>query len=104
MKVAKFTTVPLLVGVPLSLSWPLLPPVARGFIWANLISHAAVLGWLYTVAPNRLCTRYLFDQQATAGAALLVVAMALLVGWGWFVIVGRPIRLPSHDRRRSRLI
>ena len=46
VELAKLTTVPLLVGVPLALSWPLLPPVARGFVWANLISHAAVLGWL----------------------------------------------------------
>jgi len=104
VELAKLTTVPLLVGVPLALSWPLLPPVARGFVWANLISHAAVLGWLYTVAPSRLCTRYLFDQQATVGVALLIVAMALLVGWGWFVIVGAPIRLWSYDRTRRQLI
>ena len=99
---AKFTAVPLLVGVPLALSWPLLPPVARGFIWANLISHASVLGWLYTVAPNRLCTRYLYDQQALVGVALLIVAMALLVGWGWFAIAGRPIRPWSRDRAAVR--
>ena len=104
VELAKLTTVPLLVGVPLTLSWPLLPPVARGFLWANLISHAAVLGWLYTVAPDRLCTRYLFDQQAAVGVALLIVAMALLVGWGWFAIVGAPIRLWSHDRTRRQLI
>jgi len=91
VEAAKFATVPLLVGAPLALSWPLLPPVARGFVWANLISHAAVLGWLYSVAPARLCTRYLFDQQAPVGAALLIVAMALLLGWGWFAIVGAPI-------------
>jgi hypothetical protein len=81
-----------------SLSWPLLPAVARGFIWANLISHAAVLGWLYSVAPNRLCTRYLFDQQATVGLVLLIVAMALLIGWGWFAVVGAPISFQSRDR------
>jgi hypothetical protein len=104
VEVAKFTTVPLLVGVPLALSWPLLPPVARGFIWANLISHAAVLGWLYTVAPNRLCTRYLYDQQAAVGLALLIVAMALLVGWGWFAIAGRPMRPWSRGRARGPLI
>jgi len=98
VEAAKFTTIPLLVGVPLSLSWPLLAPVARGFIWANLISHAAVLGWLYTAAPNRLCTRYLYDQQALVGAALFIVAMALLVGWGWFAIAGRPIGPWSRDR------
>ena len=104
LEASKFTTVPLLVGVPLALSWPLLPPVARGFVWANLISHAAVLGWLYTVAPSPLCTRYLFDQQATVGVALLIMAMALLVGCGWFAIVGAPIRLWSHYRTRSQLI
>ena len=75
-----------------------MPPVARGFVWANLISHAAVLGWLYTVAPYRLCTRYLYDQQALVGAALFIVAMALLVGWGWFAIAGRPIGPWSRHR------
>jgi len=98
VEAAKFTAVPLLVGVPLALSWPLMPPVARGFVWANLISHAAVLGWLYTVAPYRLCTRYLYDQQALVGAALFIVAMALLVGWGWFAIAGRPIGPWSRHR------
>ena len=98
VEAAKFTAVPLLIGVPLALSWPLLPPVARGFIWANLISHAAVLGWLYTVAPNRLCTRYLYDQQALVGAALFIVAMALLIGWGWLAIAGRPTGPWSRDR------
>jgi hypothetical protein len=88
VEAAKFATVPLLIGAPLGLSWPLLPPVARGFVWANLVSHAAVLGWLYSVSPIRLCTRYLFDQQATLGAALLVTAMVMLLGWGGFAIVG----------------
>ena len=96
MEAAKFITVPLLVGAPLALSWPLLPPVARGFVWANLISHAAVLGWLYSVAPNRLCTRYLLDQQATLGTTLLIVAMALLLGWGWFAIVGTALKLRAN--------
>ena len=86
VEAAKFTTVPLLIGAPLALSWPLLPHVARGFIWANLVSHAAVLGWLYSVAPNRLCTRYLFDQQAVLGAALLVVALAMLFGLAAYAI------------------
>jgi hypothetical protein len=90
VEAAKFITVPLLVGVPLALSWPLLPPVARGFVWANVISHAAVLGWLYSVAPNRLCTRYLYDQQATLGAVLFIIAASLLLGMAWFAVVGTP--------------
>jgi hypothetical protein len=100
VEMAKFATVPLLVGAPLTLSWPLLLPVARGFVWANLISHAAVLSWLYSVAPARLCTRYLFDQQAILGAALLIVAMLLLLGWGGFAIVG--VRLPQTAQSTPR--
>ncbi len=88
---AKFATVPLFVGAPLALSWPLLPTVARGFVWANLISHSAVLGWLYSVSPNRLCTRYLLDQQATLGAALLIVAAALAIGLAWRAIAGTSV-------------
>jgi hypothetical protein len=94
---AKFTTVPLLIGAPLALSWPMLPHVARGFIWANLVSHAAVLGWLYSVAPNRLCTRYLFDQQAVLGAALLVVALALLFGLAAYAIAAPRRNLLRED-------
>lgn len=90
VEAAKFITVPLLIGVPLALSWPLLPPVARGFIWASVISHAAVLGWLYSVAPNRLCTRYLYDQQAALGTALFIIAAGLLLGLAWFAVVGTP--------------
>lgn len=90
VEAAKFITVPLLAGVPLALSWPLLPPVARGFIWASVISHAAVLGWLYSVAPNRLCTRYLYDQQAALGTALFIIAAGLLFGLAWFALVGTP--------------
>ena len=100
VEAAKLTTVPLLVGAPLAVSWPLLPPVARGFVWANLISHAAVLGWVYSVAPNRLCTSYLFDQQAALGTALLIVAIALLLGWGGFAIVG--VRLPQTAQSTPR--
>jgi hypothetical protein len=32
------------------------------------------------------------DQQVAVGTELLILAMALLVGWGWFAIVGRPMR------------
>jgi hypothetical protein len=79
VEAAKFTSVPLLIGAPLALSWPLLPPVARAFVWANVISHSAVLGWLYRAAPDRLCARYLFDQQATLGTALLIITAVLLL-------------------------
>ncbi len=101
---AKFATVPLFVGAPLALSWKLLPTVARGFVWANLISHAAVLGWLYSVSPNRLCTRYLLDQQATLGAALLIVAASLAIALAWRAIAGTPVsRTPGTGHRPAEI-
>ena len=87
VEAAKFTSVPLLIGAPLALSWPLLPPVARAFVWANVIS---VLGWLYRAAPDRLCARYLFDQQATVGSALLIIAVVLLFALASYAIAGSP--------------
>jgi len=90
VEVAKFTSVPLLMGAPLVLSWPLLPPVARAFVWANVISHAAVLGWLYCATPDRLCARYLIDQQATLGAAMLIIAAVLLLALTLYAIAGSP--------------
>lgn len=111
---AKFASVPLFVGAPLALSWQLLPTVARGFVWANLISQAAVLGWLYSVSPNRLCTRYLLDQQAALGAALLLVAAIVAIALGWRAIArasvsrapgtgtGRRNFLNQHDEEQGR--
>ena len=105
VEAAKFASVPLLIGAPLALSWPLLPPVARAFVWANVISHAAVLGWLYRAAPDRLCARYLFDQQATVGAALLIIAIALLLALALYAIAGSPWQgadgWRSADRART---
>ncbi len=78
---AKLTTVPLLLGLPLARSWPRLPPLGRALIRANLVPMLAVMGWLYHVAPDRLCNSYLLDQQARLGNGLLAVAAALAVAW-----------------------
>lgn len=103
-EMAKFVTVPLLVGAPLALSWPLLASVARGFVWANLVSHAVVLGWLYSASPNRLCARYLLDQQATLGAALLIGAAALGSALAWRAFAGIPVNpAPGCGRRRAEI-
>ena len=81
MEFAKFTSVPLLLGVPLGLSWRRLPLIVRGFLWSKLLSMLIVLGWLYSVAPVRLCTNYLVDEQTLLGRSLLVLAgtVALLL-------------------------
>jgi hypothetical protein len=80
-ELAKFGSLPLLVGLPLALSWARMGPIGRGFVLANAISMLAVAGWLYRESPVRLCSWYLVDQQVLLGNALL--ALALLAGVGW---------------------
>lgn len=79
----KFLTLPLLVGLPLGLSWRRMPALGRAFIWANFIPKLGAIGGLYLAAPIRLCVYYRFDQQELAGCTLIAVALAL--GTTWFV-------------------
>lgn len=79
----KFLSLPLLVGLPLGLSWRRMPPLGRAFIWANFIPKLGAIGGLYLAAPTRLCAYYRLDQQELAGWTLIAVAVAL--GMAWFV-------------------
>lgn len=97
MDVAKFLSLPLLVGLPLGLSWSRMPPLGRAFIWANFIPKLAAVGGLYLMAPTRLCAYYRFDQQATAGWTLIFVAVAL--GTLWFIAAF--IGWPREKKQRS---
>ena len=78
MEVLKFFSLPLLVGLPLALSWARAGQVGRGFVLANAISMIGVVGWLYRQSPVRLCNYYLIDQQILLGDCLL--GLALLMG------------------------
>ena len=89
MDAAKFASLPLLVGLPLALSWHRLPAVGRSFVKANLISMLAFMGWLYLTAPIRLCNFYLVDQQAVVGRALLLLAAIFAVFWAAGALLGR---------------
>lgn len=81
VEAAKFLTVPLLVGLPLALSARRLDCVTAGFLKANFISMALLLGWLYSAAPVRLCNSYLIDDQAMLGTAWLVIAGLAALLW-----------------------
>ncbi len=96
MDAAKFLSLPLLVGLPLGLSWRRMPPLGRAFIWANFIPKLGAIGGLYLGAPVRLCAYYRLDQQATAGWMLIIIAIAL--GLSWFIVVF--IGWPRHERQR----
>ncbi len=91
-EVAKFLTLPLLVGFPLALAWERLGLIGRGFVWTNSISMMAVLGWLYLAAPLRVCNGYLLAQQNTAGLWLLRLSVALFLWWLGSLFVAAPRR------------
>jgi hypothetical protein len=84
IEIAKFLSVPLLVGLPLGLSWRRMPALGRAFIWANFIPKLGAVGGLYLAAPTRLCAYYGLDQQALAGWTL--VALAAVLGCVWFLL------------------
>lgn len=99
----KFLTLPLLVGMPLGLSWRRMPPLGRAFIWANFIPKLGAVGGLYLGAPTRLCAYYRLDQQELAGWTLIAVAVALGITWfiaafiGWTPSCTKQPSRPSAD-------
>jgi hypothetical protein len=96
---AKFVTLPLLVGLPLGLSWQRLPGLGRAFLWANFVPKLGAVGGLYLGAPSRVCAYYRLDQQAAAGWTLIAVATAL--GFLWFLaaFIGWPSAQRDEERR-----
>jgi hypothetical protein len=95
-EVAKFISLPVLVGLPLALSWRRLSAIGRGFVWTNFISMLAVLGWLYIAAPLRVCNGYLVNQQESAGTLMVKLAVLLFLWWlGALFVGGSP--LPSDS-------
>jgi len=87
-EVAKFVSLPLLLGLPLASSWPCLPPLVRGALWANAIPMAAVMGWLYREAPLRLCNNYLRNDQEMLGLGWWGLATLIAGYWTVRALVG----------------
>lgn len=90
MVLAKFVTVPLLVGLPLGVSWPRAGFIVRGLFLLELVATCFRFGWLYLVSPERLCSNYLLDDQQRLGRWLLVIGFVLLLSVAWKVMFGRP--------------
>jgi hypothetical protein len=90
-EIAKFLSLPALVGLPLALAWKQFKTIGRGFIWTNLFSMIAVLGWLYIAAPVRVCNNYLIGQQESAGWWMVKLAVLLFACWlGSLFVGGKP--------------
>ena len=80
---AKFASVPLLIGMPLAISWPRAGFVVRGVWLVEAIAMAFRLGWLYMVSPVLLCSNYLLGDQQQTGKIMLAIgaAICLLLAW-----------------------
>lgn len=78
-EIAKFISLPLLIGLPLSFSWPRLSSIGRSFVLANVAAMLATMGMLYLAAPQRLCTNYLVEAQRTSGIFAVGVGVLLMV-------------------------
>ena len=48
----------------------------------------AVLGWLYIVAPVRVCNSYLVNDQENAGWYMVIGAVLLFLWWLGALLVG----------------
>jgi hypothetical protein len=83
---AKFLSVPLLVGTAASLSWYRCPLIARGVIHVEIIATFLRFGWAYLATDERLCLTYLIGDQQRTGIALCWIGVL----WG-IAAVWRPV-------------
>lgn len=77
----KYITVPIMIGLPLALSWDRLNLTVQGFVWTNVIAMSFVMGWLYANSPVRLCNNYLTEQQLQLGNTLMLISVFLLLSF-----------------------
>ncbi len=89
MAAAKFISLPLLVGLPLALSWLRASFVVRGVFLLELLATLFRLGWLYLISPLRLCNNYLLDDQQRLGQLLLAAGTGLLLWIAWKLLWGQ---------------
>ena len=101
ISLAKFTSVPLLIGLPLALSWPRASFVVRGIVLAEVVAMTLRLGWLYLISPQRLCTNYLLDDQQRLGQILILIGLSLLLFVAWKLIWGHIDTGHSNDEASS---
>lgn len=86
---AKYLSVPLLIGLPIALSWPRMGFIIKGVFLLEFIATLFRLGWLYRIAPDRLCSLYLLDDQQRLGDYLMLLGAAVALVVAWKLIWGR---------------
>jgi hypothetical protein len=92
----KFVSLPY-AGAALALSFPRIHPLLAGALKANVVSMLAVLAWVYTAAPVRLCNSYLGSDQKMLGAGMAILAGVLAINWGLGLLFGASGMKPRRD-------
>ncbi len=87
-ELAKFLSVPLLIGAPLALSWPRMGFVVRGVFLLEVTATAFRMGWVYLVSHVQLCSNYPVTQQQLAGKVLLAIGCVISLLLGWQLLLG----------------
>ncbi len=86
---AKYSLVPLLIGLPFSLSWPRMNFIVKGVFLLEFIATFFRLGWLYVSSPSRFCNNYLLGDQQRLGQYMLIIGCVLLVWIAYKLMFGR---------------
>ncbi|HEY8229138.1 MAG TPA: hypothetical protein VIG31_01675, partial [Rhodanobacteraceae bacterium] len=87
--IAKFISVPLLIGAPLAISWPRAGFVVRGVFLVEVVAMTFRLGWLYLGSPVRLCSNYLLSDQQQLGKIMLAIGGTICLLLAWKLVWGR---------------
>ena len=94
-ELAKFVSIPLLIGAALALSWPRAGFVVRAVVLAETIATAFRIGWLYLAAETALCANYLLGEQQVVGKLLLAAGGVVLLGLLWKLVWGH-VHVPGR--------
>jgi hypothetical protein len=89
MAAIKYLSVPMLIGLPFAVSWPRMGFVVRGVFLAEFVATCFRLGWVYLIAPIRLCNNYALNDQQRLGGYLLAVGGGVLVWLAGKLLWGR---------------
>jgi len=87
MEVFKFTSLPLLAGIPLRDSWKKLKPVGKHITFYIFIIMFSAMGWLYIDSPVQLCNNYLILEQITLGWGFITTAICMVIYLVYYAFV-----------------